>query len=109
MMACPFIRTQEKIIKNFVENELCGKVDLYVSGHDHNLQTLPGKGACSGNVFVVSGAGASKVDKLPGKNKTYFQAATVGFSSLQFKKNKIIISHHNIDGNLLHEFDYKKK
>jgi hypothetical protein len=40
-------------MKRFVESHLCGNVDLYFSGHDHNRQWLP---EVCGTQFVVTGA-----------------------------------------------------
>lgn len=42
-------------LKDSFDEVLCGKVDLYLSGHDHNLQSLT---APCGVSQVVSGAGA---------------------------------------------------
>jgi tartrate-resistant acid phosphatase type 5 len=42
-------------VKSFFDDEICGRVDLYFSGHDHNRQWLPR--ACD-TQLVVSGAAA---------------------------------------------------
>lgn len=64
-------------VKKFMDDVVCGKVDVYFSGHDHNRQYLQGK--CGGTTeLVVSGAGA-KVTSLSGSNAVHFQAATLGF------------------------------
>ena len=60
----------------FLEAELCGKVDLYISGHDHSRQWLAD--SCMGTDMVVSGAGSSATH-LPGRNPTLFKAGTIGF------------------------------
>ncbi len=46
-------------IEEFVEDEVCGKVDVYFSGHDHSRQWHPN--TC-GTEFIVSGAGAKNTD-----------------------------------------------
>lgn len=46
-------------IKNFIEDNLCEKVDIYFSGHDHDLQWLEPQ---CGVEFIVSGAGAKQRD-----------------------------------------------
>ncbi|MCB9659350.1 MAG: metallophosphoesterase [Polyangiales bacterium] len=46
-------------VKSFFEQEICGNVDIYFSGHDHNRQWLPM--AC-GTQHVVSGAAAKTTD-----------------------------------------------
>jgi len=44
-----------KYMKTFFEDHICGTVDIYFSGHDHNRQWMP---PTCGTTFVVSGAGA---------------------------------------------------
>ena len=43
----------------FFEDHLCGQLDLYLAGHDHNRQWL---GYDCGMIHVVSGAGAKTTD-----------------------------------------------
>ncbi|MGH7856727.1 MAG: metallophosphoesterase [Candidatus Binatia bacterium] len=45
-------------VKAFYEQFVCGKVDLLITGHDHDLQWLAPVAACGGTEFVVSGAAA---------------------------------------------------
>ena len=59
----------------FVDN-LCGSVDLYFSGHDHDLQWL--EPTC-GTEFVVSGAAAKLRETGMGDNPTFFEQSTYGF------------------------------
>jgi hypothetical protein len=63
-------------VKSFLDANICGKVDLYISGHDHSRQWL--SGTCKGTELAVSGAGASTTE-LPGKNATRFQSDKLGF------------------------------
>jgi cysteine-rich repeat protein len=63
-------------VKSFLEEIVCGKVDLYLSAHDHSLQWL--EPTCSGTELIVSGAGASPT-LLEGSNPVRFQSATLGF------------------------------
>lgn len=62
----PFVTGES--VKTFVEEAICGKLDIYLSGHDHNLQWLEPK---CGTEFIVSGGG-SKSEDLPGDNAAYF-------------------------------------
>ena len=50
-------------LKSLVEASVCGKAQLYFSGHDHDREWL--EPAC-GTQFIVSGA-AAKLDALPGR------------------------------------------
>jgi tartrate-resistant acid phosphatase type 5 len=49
--------------------EVCGEVDVYLSGHDHNRQWLDGD--CAGTQLMVSGAGA-KLTPLRGERPLRF-------------------------------------
>ncbi|WP_455376024.1 metallophosphoesterase [Kaarinaea lacus] len=62
-------------VKKFAESVWCGKVDVYLSGHDHNRQWLDT--SCDDTALVVSGAGATTTP-LPGSNPVLFQADTLG-------------------------------
>ncbi len=62
----PFVTGES--VKEFMEDAVCGKIDIYLSGHDHNLQWLEPK---CGTEFIVSGSG-SKSEDLPGDNAAYF-------------------------------------
>lgn len=43
--------------KDFLEEAVCDKVDVYLSGHDHDLQWLTSTPSCGKTEFIVSGAG----------------------------------------------------
>ena len=47
------------VLKGVIEDSLCGQVDLYLNGHDHNRQWL--EPVC-GTQFIVSGAAAKTTD-----------------------------------------------
>jgi tartrate-resistant acid phosphatase type 5 len=104
----PFPPYSGSVIKSFIEKNLCGKIDIYLGGHDHNLQTLAATGVCADTLFVVSGTGASVTAKLSNKNKAHYQDSILGFTSLKFTKNVIEVSHHDVHGNTLHTYNYKK-
>lgn len=65
-----------KAVKTFLEETVCGKVDLYLSGHDHSQQWL--NESCNGTELAVSGAGA-KTTELGGKNPSLFETIELGF------------------------------
>lgn len=68
--------------KEYMEDKVCGKVDLYLSGHDHNLQYLEPVAACGDTAFIVSGSGG-QVSALSGTNAAYAEAAAAGFFLLK--------------------------
>jgi len=63
-------------VQRFIEQNVCGQVDLYLSGHDHSQQWFTNN--CQGTEFAVSGAGASPTT-VNTNNPTLFQSATLGF------------------------------
>lgn len=83
-------------VKEFVEENLCGKIDLYLAGHDHSRQILPGTESCP-MTLVVSGAGA-KTTSLPGENPRFFQADTHGFAYFVVTEESIVIEMIHASG-----------
>lgn len=75
-----------KGVKKFAESVWCGKVDVYLSGHDHSRQWLDS--TCEGTNLIVSGAGASTT-LLPGNNPVLFQANSLGFLYVVIEGNKL--------------------
>lgn len=73
-------------VKKFADTVWCGKVDVYLSGHDHSRQWL--EETCEGTQLVVSGAGASTTE-LPGDNPVLFQADTLGFLYVVIEDNML--------------------
>lgn len=65
------------LLRPFFDDVVCGKVDVYLAGHDHTLQWP--EPTCGGTELIVSGAGAV-VSSLPGQNATRFQALDLGFA-----------------------------
>ncbi|MCA9628355.1 MAG: metallophosphoesterase, partial [Myxococcales bacterium] len=62
-------------VKDFMEDAVCGKVDVYICGHDHNMQWLQPK---CGTEFIVSGSGA-KTTGLEGRGTpTFFETDAKG-------------------------------
>lgn len=104
----PFPPYSGSVIKKIVEKELCPYVDLFISGHDHSLQTLTGNSKCQKPVFVVSGGGAS-ASKLKGKNPALFEAAVTGFTAIEFKNQSFVVTHYSDSGDELHRYEAQKK
>lgn len=63
-------------VKKFFDENVCGKVDMYIAGHDHSRQWMTG--TCKGTELIVSGAGASTTD-LPGRQPSRFGSDKLGF------------------------------
>jgi len=84
-------------VKSFLDDILCGNVDVYFSGHDHSLQYLTP--TCAGTELVVSGAG-SQPTSLPGANATRFQSLGPGFSYVVADGGTLTIELLDADGTL---------
>ncbi len=77
-----------KFVKKFLDENVCKYADLYLSGHDHNLQVFDGTQiGCKGK-FIVSGAGASTT-KLIRKTPAIYQSEVPGFFILKTSKNSL--------------------
>jgi hypothetical protein len=70
-------------VKSFMEDVVCGRADLMLSGHDHSLQWLQPNGTCVGTELIVSGAGSSpsgvRNPSAPNYNEVFLQSAQLGF------------------------------
>jgi tartrate-resistant acid phosphatase type 5 len=93
--------TNGKGVKEFLEDHVCGSVDLYLSGHDHSRQWL--NESCKGTELAVSGAGA-KATELEGNNATLFQSLELGF--LYIKIVDKTLTAEFIDENGVTEFTH---
>jgi tartrate-resistant acid phosphatase type 5 len=76
-----------KFYQEFIEEEVCDRVDVIITGHDHDLQWLRPVESCGKAFHMVSGAGAktrsfSDIDRNP----SYFQAdETLGFFYIEIE------------------------
>ncbi|MFZ5480361.1 MAG: metallophosphoesterase [Myxococcota bacterium] len=81
--------------RDFMQGEVCGNVDLYLSGHDHNLQWLDG--GCGTTQLIVSGTGG-KTSSLGGANPTHFEAETLGFTWIELAGQTMTAVFYDADG-----------
>jgi tartrate-resistant acid phosphatase type 5 len=89
-------------LKRLYEEEVCGKADLLVSGHDHSLQWMPPQTRCGARThFVISGAGAKLYERsAPDKeaNRTYFEAfGTLGFFWANVSADSLTLAAYTVD------------
>lgn len=85
-------------VKAFLEAEVCGKADLYLAGHDHNMQDVVSP--CE-TQMLVSGAGSSTT-RLRGSNATHFQSDASGFVLLTATRKTLSFEFFDADGERLH-------
>ena len=93
----PFIPVVSgETVKDFFEDHICGKVDLYISGHDHNRQWL---NPTCGTEFIVSGA-ASKTTDLEGRGTPTFweDDSTEGFLWVELRDNVLVGEFYDRNG-----------
>jgi tartrate-resistant acid phosphatase type 5 len=78
-------------------------VDLYISGHDHDLQHLEFKGHPTS--FVISGGGGAElVDwTTPPGQRGPWGLKVLGFTDLQISKEEIVIRHIGKHARTLYE------
>jgi tartrate-resistant acid phosphatase type 5 len=85
-------------VEEVMSDSLCGEVDLYVCGHDHNRQWL--EPTC-GTEFIVSGAAAKTTDLQGRGNPTFFEDdSTPGFLWVEIRDNQLTGEFYSIDGTL---------
>lgn len=85
-------------VESFMEDMVCGKFDLYLCGHDHNVQDL--KATC-GTEFIVSGAGAKTTD-LKGSNPVHYESDEPGFVVLEASADTMVLRFYDQDAALQH-------
>jgi tartrate-resistant acid phosphatase type 5 len=95
-------------VKSFLDKNVCGKADLYVSGHDHSLQVFDGNIAGCDTPLVVSGSGASG-SKLYERNKSEFESNEIGYFHLSIKDRSGLLRGFDHKNNLLFRKIYLKK
>lgn len=76
-----------KFVKRFAEQVWCGKVDVYLAGHEHSRQWL--KDGCDGTALIISGAGSGTTE-LVGNHESLFQSDQLGFLYVTLRGNKFI-------------------
>lgn len=85
--------------QSFFDANLCGKIDVYVAGHDHDLQWLQPQ---CGVEMVVSGGASSIRETGMGSNPTFFEASASGFMWVEIAGNTLTGTFYDADGNELY-------
>lgn len=79
-------------------------VQLYLCGHDHDLQHLELEGQKTS--FVLSGGGGARVRELKNdKRKMPFGTPVYGFSHLQINAQRLIVRHMDANAKQIHAFE----
>lgn len=96
--------------ENYVRNHLeprfeKHKVDLYLAGHEHDLQHI--KPSTKVTHHFISGAG-SEVRPTGKINSSLFSASIQGFLSTAIEKDSIICDFISYQGKLIYQYSVKK-
>ena len=83
-------------VKQFFDDSVCGKVDLYVCGHDHSMQWPVT--TCGNTELLVSGAG-SKTTSFEGDDETWFEKDEEGFVYVDITETQFTATFYDISGN----------
>lgn len=90
-------------LKDVFEASLCDRVDLYLAGHDHNLQWLEPVPSCGRTHFIVSGGGGADAYDLPGDGQTYFEAESLGFWWIEIEGDRLTAAAYDDEAAPLYE------
>lgn len=88
-----------KGVKEFFDGVVCGKLDVYFSGHDHSRQALTD--SCQGTRLIVDGTGASATS-LPGSNPAQFQSLSLGFVYVEIQGDTLKAEFVDVKGTVEH-------
>ncbi len=80
-------------------------VDVYLSGHEHNLQHIAPKGDTQ---YFISGSGSTKtpVGALP---ETRFALSEFGFMVFTVNRNLLTIQMVDFNGNIIYKTSIKNR
>lgn len=84
---------------------LSGRADIYLTGHQHNLQHLK---PVDGIHFFIVGGGGQKLDKVTPGSRAFFAAKDYGFAVLEAETTRLGIRIINADGKQLYEYTLTK-
>jgi len=85
---------------------LCGRADLYLSAHEHNLQVL--KADCGLPLFISGAGGKLRPEKETGP-RSLFAAPELGFTYLQVKENVILVKVVSAEGEIMYSSSLLKQ
>lgn len=97
-----------KNFKDFFELHLLDQADLYLSGHDHDLQMLPPPNLSERPILVVAGGGGAGLTSLSSQNVTLFQQSTFGFAAVDYTSYQLHIRLFDGAGTLLYQKSLSK-
>lgn len=99
------------VVKRFVEEQVCGAMDLYIAGHDHSLQYLKSTPGCGGTEFIVSGAASAATElKMANNNPSFWQQGDVlGFFHIEIIGERMTISAYSLADSDVHAVEQYRR
>lgn len=99
-----FYRLSGEYYRKWLQENVCGKVDVFFAGHDHDLQLLHSVPECGNTLFVVSGAGGksndpdeSEVVSADAWNPAMFYVTdTLGFVIVEIRGNDMTLKFYQV-------------
>ena len=85
--------------------DVCGRADVYLSGHDHSLQWLTP--TCNGTHLMVSGGGASATTNDT-TNPVHYQTTDLGFLYVELNGRTFTGTFYGETGNVLFTRSFTK-
>ena len=90
-------------VEAFVNDYVCGVMDVYFCGHDHNRQWLD---SVCGTEFIVSGSAAKTSNIIGGSNSTLFEDdQKAGFMWIEIEDN--CLRGEFYDSNAVLDFEHE--
>lgn len=86
-------------LERFLSSQICPRADLYLSGHDHNLQVLSVP-SCRA-LLAISGGGGYATYALPGGQAALFQSQALGFAYVSVEATRLTVELVGADGQTL--------
>ncbi len=81
--------------QNLLKKTACDKIDVLITGHDHDLQWLKPNKECGNTFFIISGAGGKTCSMT---NPAWWQVGdTLGFFRIQIEVNQLTGEAYVVD------------
>lgn len=96
-------------VRRFFRENLCGRADVYLAAHDHNLQVLPGTTECPMLFIVAGGGGHGYLHSLADDHPVYFQRKTHGFAYFRLTPEVLTVEMITGKGTVAFRMDVARK